>query len=865
MFLVLVVQFASKGFAIFAMLDSESLEPLHFELTEFSIEIDFEVAGFIVNGIQILTVYRSPAGNFELYLMRLDEVLGRLLHDRSIIVTGDFNVHFETNSKQSRSLCDLFASYGLYRTTAESTRMNACIDNIFTNINVSLYKINIVQPCLSDHLGISFECVFPGATQTKQRQITTDGLFQLYGIIESSDFSFVDAIDLDPDNKFQIFIHILTNAIEHVFPMRTRVADRHRAGAGFRVWFGDEARKSRDTLQLLVALNRQHPHLVSRQYLNDYRRTYREVLQRCKRETNTKFIVNSKNTQKAVWDLIKRSCPPQVDPKPDKLTADDFNNYFGSIADTMLATMPPAPRINQVGEQETLINKFDFTEITFNEMRNILNELKPNSTIDAYGINYKIIKCLKNVIIIPLTKLINISINAHVFPKCLKVSRVVPIYKKGLCDEVANYRPISLTPSISKIFEIALKHQISDFLESNMLLDGSQFGFRRGKSTTTAIQSLVSHIQYSFENKLYAQASLYDLSKAFDCVSHNLLIDKIRALGVGEGSVGLLESYLSDRCQYVEFNQKLSRKLPVQHGVPQGSVLGPILFLIYVNDMPTAVSDSASDSNVILFADDSCLINKSESLDDLQRRVDESEREICSWFLSNRLSLNAAKTQSLILALRKIDIVTSLEPVKYLGVHIDSRLTWEEHALQTTKKLNKTIFTIRCLKNVVTFDALIKVYYGYFCPLLQYAVLCWGHSAHASVVFGAQRRCLRVIAGLGFRECCREKFKEFGILTFPGIYIMSCLLYVRNNLKLYDRNLDNHQYGTRNGQNLLPTFKRTSTARDGVNFYGVKFFNKLPSWVQDLPFNKFKDIVKNYLLLKAFYSLDECLSDLWNI
>ena len=542
--------------------------------------------------------------------------------------------------------------------------------------------------------------------------------------------------------------------------------------------------------------------------------------------------------------------------KKDQLSADNFNKYFCSVADELISTMNTIPQADLTSSDVLITGHFDFHEITFNELREVFSVIKSTSSNDAYGLNYKLLKCVKNLILMPLTKLINFCIRNHVFPVCLSISRVIPIYKKGNINEASNYRPISLTPVIGKIFETVLSNQLRGHLENGNFLNLAQFGFRQGKSTTQAVSALVNKVQFCFENKLYAQASFYDLTKAFDCVSHDLLLGKLIRFGIGGGSVNLIRSYLENRSQYVEYRNNCSQRLLVGNGVPQGSVLGPLLFLLFINDITDSID------NVILFADDTTTVDVSETYEELQQMVADSRRSIVGWFGANLLSVNAAKTQSLCLSLRKISC--SVEAVKYLGVYIDSGLTWETHTVNLAKKLNKIIFTVRFLRDHVCHTTLLKVYYGYFYPHLAYAILCWGHSTHTSLVFGAQRRCVRVMGRLGYRDCCRSLFRNCKIMTVPCIYIFHCLIHVKTNLTAYKQHNEDHHYGTRRNQQLVPSYNRTERARDGINYFGIKFYNALPTHVKSLSLTIFKTRVKAYLLERCFYSCQEYLEHNFN-
>ena len=469
----------------------------------------------------------------------------------------------------------------------------------------------------------------------------------------------------------------------------------------------------------------------------------------------------------------------------------------------------------------------------------------------------KILGTLKNIIIYPLTKIINNCIKLSIFPGCLKKARVVPVFKKGDHGEVSNYRPISIVPLFSKIFEGVLKKQMCGYLECHHMFNPGQFGFRCNMSTTTAISQLVSYIQECFEAKMYSRASFFDLTKAFDCVSHELLVRKLSKYNFHDSSIVLVESYLADRLQYVAHNGAVSSPCRVIHGVPQGSVLGPLLFLLYINDIGACTSSTSA--KILLFADDTTALERADDLSLLDRRTSDTQAEVRQWFLANKLSINETKTQFLDFSLRHLEGNTA--PVKFLGVYLDPKLSWEKHVEYLTGTLSRNIYRIRSLKNIVSEKVLINAYYGHFHSYLAYAVLCWGHSSHSTRVFAIQRRCIRIISGIRYRDCCRACFVALGILTLPSVYILSCLGHVRGNIGNYTRNGEHHDYNTRTRSCLALNYSRTARARDGISHYGLKFFNVLPEAVKALSVQQFMSRIKDYLKRKAFYSYDEYLTN----
>ena len=289
---------------------------------------------------------------------------------------------------------------------------------------------------------------------------------------------------------------------------------------------------------------------------------------------------------------------------------------------------------------------FNFVQVNEVYIDNVINiKLKNKSSCGYDNISNKHIKYARSVLIKPLTLLINQCLHTGVglYPSQLKMSRVKPLFKSGDKSLFSNYRPISLLPSLSKIFERVIFDQLLAYFTNNNLLCLNQFGFRPGHSTELAALRLVDHLITEMDRNRVPTNIYIDLSKAFDTLNHSILLEKLEYYGIADNSLSLLHNYLTDRCQYVEYNGHRSNTLPISTGVPQGSVLGPLLFLIYINDLPM-VSDIF---NMMMYADDTTIYcNIDQNVSDEVINMELSK--VSQWLAANKLSLNVAKTKFMV-------------------------------------------------------------------------------------------------------------------------------------------------------------------------------------------------------------------------
>ncbi len=387
------------------------------------------------------------------------------------------------------------------------------------------------------------------------------------------------------------------------------------------------------------------------------------------------------------------------------------------------------------------------------------------------------------------------------------------------------------------------------FFESLKILSPRQFGFRTGFSTIDAIAKVIENVVESLEVGHLACLTLCDLSKAFDCVPHKHLLDKLEKYGVRGVPLQILASYLTERKQCVEANGISSSFRAVRSGVPQGSVLGPLLFVIYINDLYQYLLPV----NCVLYADDTTLISSDKSRKILNKKVQQNIKQAESWFSANQLKLNSNKTKTLVISSNRQTIQGNT--VKLLGITIDDSLNWKAHVEKLCKKLSCSLFALRRMLNLVDIKGLLTIYHALIHSHLAYGTLIWGNSTDALRAFRMQKRSVRLIGKAGYREHCQPLFKKFEIMPLPCIYIYQQLLAIHKKSKMIVKGSDIHSYSTRYADHLRTNKFRLDLSKN--NSLNIKLYNVLSDDVKKLCSSKFKQNIKSFLHAHCFYSVDK--------
>ena len=484
--------------------------------------------------------------------------------------------------------------------------------------------------------------------------------------------------------------------------------------------------------------------------------------------------------------------------------ANKFNEFFTNVAknvvnsihptDTDLKYNPPSPPPNPNPDPS-----FDFNSIplTQTEVIEAIHQLKSKNSADIYGIFSNFIKKIATPISYPLFIIFKQSLLNGIVPRQLKDAKIIPLFKSGDTSVLDNYRPIALLTTFSKILEKIVCNRLTEYLENNKLVSSFQFGFRKKHSTLHPLLMFSNKITEALENKEHCIAIFCDLKKAFDTVDHNILFIKLAKLGVKGTSIKWFRRYLSERQQSVYLNNQTSEKMSITVGVPQGSILGPLLFLIYINDLPLC-----SEFLSLLFADDTTLLLSHSNFEFLVNWVNQELKKLSFFFRQHKLALHSLKTKFMIFSNSPIirnstpeitinnnnqnefdpNLVWNLSQImphdnnpyiRFLGIHIDPCLSYNHHINLVQSKLSKALFIMRTAKNILTESALKSVYYALFHSNMIYCLPIWSSAAQSLLkpIEIMQKKAIRIIFNLPYNAHTEPSFKAAKILPFSNLIL----------------------------------------------------------------------------------------------
>jgi hypothetical protein len=545
-----------------------------------------------------------------------------------------------------------------------------------------------------------------------------------------------------------------------------------------------------------------------------YERSFRESKHDIKATwQNINKIINRSKNNKNIPDVFKYensqySCPKSI--------SNGFNSFFTNIGLNLASKIPncqtdPLSFLPPVD----LPNSFALTPTTCNEIATLIDKLRPKHSHGFDNISPKLVKDMKYGILKPLVHIVNQSLSTGIVPNKMKLAKIVPIFKTGDTSLIKNYRPISLLPTFSKLLERLVYNRLYSYLMINKLISPCQYGFQKHKSTELAISELQDRIISAIAKKKVCVGIFLDLSKAFDTLNHSLLLNKLEHYGIRGLARAWFSSYLENREQFTCILDHYSDKSAVTCGVPQGSILGPLLFLIYVNDITNI---SANSYNMILFADDTNLIFELENQDN--QFISKELTNISKWFSTNKLSFNLDKTKFILFGnkppLNAINLkingvnISRVNSISFLGVKIQEDLKWTEHLSNQANKVAKVNSILYRLKHILPETVKLQIYNALVVPYLTYGIVAWGDTNRSLLkrLHILQKKCLRTVANTKYNSHTDPLFKKYKLLKLQDIFKLNCCkLYHRKVLKTLP---EYHSQKLPSVESLFPHFSRQS-------------------------------------------------------
>ena len=782
-----------------------------------------------------------------------DECMHNVLtNDGEIVLIGDFNLNYLNPTSATKHFQQTTKSFHLKQTITEPTRITEetrTLIDLFLTSRPELYTCGVIPIGFSDH------CAIFGVRKLHNIKRPPPKIIQSRNYKNYDPAFFSDDLNKIPWDILEM--ESTSNEAWIVFKdLFLTVADKHAPVATRRVRGFSVPWLTSSIKELMTERDYHHKKAIKTNqelHWSKYKRLRNTVSKKMKKAKSDYYSSRLTETQdpKTMWEILKEIMPNKKNagvPKTDSLSALKFNHFFTSIAEKLcerfqLSTYikPLTPRVN---------NKFSMEEVNEMFVCNELKRLKSKKATGLDGMSARLLKDAASVIAKPITYIINLTISTGEIPPELKEAKVTPIFKNGKRTEESNYRPISVLPLVSKVMERAIQVQLVKFLEANEVLSAYQSGFRKGHSTETAVTYLTDQILEHMDNQQMTGSVFIDLKKAFDLVNHNCLLQKLEHYGVRGKSLTWFQNYLGSRTQRVRFGQDLSPSLPIEYGVPQGSLLGPLLFVIYINDLPSCLKNT----HISMYADDTVIYCSGANPKEIKKALQEDLERVVTWMDINRLILNKEKTKGILFGTRqRLEAVanfyitisgTNVEMVSkftYLGVTLDEELKWKIHAEDVHKKVSKRLGLLRRIRSTLTLQAAQAVYKCIIEPIFSYADTAWGELPESSITSlqRLQNRAAKIVT------CQKSTKTARNIVNWPDLEtlrkIHKCILVykcLRNFVPIYLKNYfkvnnDVHNYNTRQRRNIHPN--KTNLVLGGRTFKnsGRLAFNSLPSRIKE--------------------------------
>lgn len=792
----------------------------------------------------LLAVYRTHDTNLDNFTTALEHYYGDMIRHKSYVLIGDVNANLMITDNKTERYLDLLYELGFMCGINEPTRVSrdsrTCIDHIFVrHNNYGSIKTAIIETEITDHYSIYLEIgltvnkkEFTDISSKTRIIIDKDNLKEMINECDWSNVLEKTNIN-DCTAAFMNTIFECVKSSEKIINHRPRIAP-------IKPWITSSMVRSirkRDKLSKL--LKKQPFNLDLKIYYRRYRNTLNMTLKNAKVDYYRNKINETKSNPKIFWQIINQLAGKQMkkdlfpltqyiadkrmntDADITKQVADEFNDFFSQVGYNLAKDID--------NSEEPILNDADYSTaaefamhtITEAELLKYVNNIRGGSAPGYDNLSADFLKENITALKTPLLHIVNTSLTSGNFPEHFKVAKVIPLFKAQDVTSKNNFRPISLLSVFAKVLEKIVKDQLTKYLDINNILPDSQYGFRQSKNISDALFDLNRDLNNAISSNKRCMLVFLDLAKAFDTVDRKILLNKLKYLGIRNKAHEWFESYLSNRKQFVSINGTMSEQKQIDYGVIQGSTLGPLLFLLYINNF-TRINIRAK---MYLFADDTALFFEDSNWNQLIKKITEDLVIVKKWLDQNVLTLNISKTKFMPISLRytgeiayKIKVHTcgnttnetcscnsidKVDSYKYLGVMFDSKLSWTNHVEYINKRLRKLIFAFKQLGEVLDEKSLRQAYFAYVQSIIEGGILAWGGAFRSNLqpLIITQKSIIKAALKKPRRYSTEELFREMKVFDIRQIYVRTLLIYIfKKSDIVFETNA--HEHNTRNCLNV---------------------------------------------------------------
>jgi exonuclease III len=825
----------------------------------------------------VICLYRSPSSPQNTFLSAFDEWLeNNVLNGQNFIIVGDFNIDIKKLSPVSQNLKEIIQSFGMKQHVKQFTRISkdskTLIDLVISNQkNVTISMDNKLK--ISDHELININCKMFNVSLPREENDKIITIKQFKKINFSDVNNYLQQLDWEGKDINEISDKFIKNIITGIEKFVPTISCRESKLTVNEPWFDDFVKSARIRRNLAFhkagITNKEEDWTLYRILRNVYTNILNDT--KCKYYENK--IDEVKNNSSEMWKTLKfiinkdkpklKNVELNINDEEKKNVEQYMNKFYvNSVIDIVNSipnvTQEDRDKLRNI-ELNTLNNeKFEFKEIDIIKLKKVLCSLNKNKCSSDIITADSLLKTF-DVSGEKLLKIINGAIKNCEFPDCWKISTVIPIPKIKTPKEPQDLRPVNLLPIYEKILEIVLFEQLLDFVESNNILCENQSGFRKKFSCESSIQLVLSKWRSDGNDGNITIAVMLDFKRAFETIDRSILIQKLNKYGLGENSVRLIESYLENRKQKTRFMDKISDEILNELGVPQGSVMGPLLFILYINDLNLQLDDVF----VNFFADDTLISASAKTYSEACEKINKSLDMLNIWIKVNKVKLNVSKSKCILITTssyvknkinndsEKInvcidgEVLEFVDEIKYLGIVIDSHLNFKSHISYIIKKIGSKINYLSRVGQFLSLWTKILIYKTIISPHFDYcsSILFDMNEENFKKLQKLQNRAMRVILQCHrltpiiemLNTLCWLSVKQrnaFHVLILVHkIVNKKCPEYLCNDLKF---NKDVHSYNTRNAMDINIGKQNNVFFQRSLMVNGFKLFNSLAKDVRNL-------------------------------